>query len=253
MELVEMIAEEFLASMESEDILQVVCSKEEKTKNQEVTEAWEKAENNTRGIPKNVILMIPEIKILDIHEPFYDKKGEIYVIAQVSSAILDDEKQSYTKHTTQQFHEIKKGDSLGLGRNGMVIWAGDVSGDKVNGKDPKEFIDFHIAVMESDKKSRDLAADLEKFGVKAKLDEIDKIVKGLSVIDPTQLTNIVSLSKLAFDLLITGLKNDKDDVVGTFEDTLLRQQNYNPGRFPNNPSELYKAGDMELAYNVVIS
>ena len=163
---------------------------------------------------------------------------------------LDKEK-SYTTYTTQSFHQVKKGDSLGLGRNGLVLWSGDVTTS--SGKDPKHFIDFHIAVMESDKKSRDVAKDLNKFKSKAKLDELDKIIQGLSSVDPTQFSNIFSLSKIVFDLIVVGLKNDGDDVVGNFHDSLLRQQNYSPGRWPEDPNKLDKAGDMELAYTVFVS
>lgn len=133
----------------------------------------------------------------------------------------------------------------------MVIWAGDVAGSR--GKDPKEFIDFHIAIMESDKKQRDLGEDLEKLKDKAKLDELDKLIAGLAAFDPTNFGKIFSLSKIAFDLLIFGLRKDGDDFVGDFHDVLLRQQKYSPGRWPQDPKELYPAGDARLAYKVVVS
>ena len=241
---------EILSGMNGDRIVEKLKTDERKRVYKDVAEAFEEADRNTKK-PTNVILMINAMQILDDHDPGLKGRGEIYVISQVTTGALDDNTKSYTTYTTQMFHEVDNGDFLGLGRNGMVIWAGEVAGD--TGKDPKEFIDFHIAVMESDKKSRDIAEDLEKYKEKAKLDEIDKIVQALSGFDPTKLTQIFTLSKIAFDLIVFGLKKDGDDFVGDFHDVLLRQQRYSPGRWPEAPRELYYAGDARLAYKVVVS
>lgn len=236
--------------MNGNRIVEMLKTDERKRLYNDVAEAFDDADKNTKE-PMNVILMINALQILDDHDPWLKGKGEIYVISQATTGALDDNTKSYTTYTTQMFHEVDNGDFLGLGRNGMVIWAGDVNGDA--GKDPKEFIDFHIAVMESDKKQRDIAKDLEKYKEKAKLDEIDKIVQSLAAFDATKLTQIFTLSKTALDLIIFGLRKDGDDFVGDFHDVLLRQQQYSPGRWPENPRELYPAGDARLAYKVVVS
>lgn len=241
---------ELLSGMNGERIVEMLKTDDRKNYYKNVSEAFDDADRNTQS-PMNVILMINAMQILDDHDPGLKGRGEIYVISQVTTGALDDKTKSYTTYTTQTFHEIDNGDYLGLGRNGMAIWSGDVSGNA--GKNPKEFIDFHIAVMESDKKSRDIAADLKKYKEKAKLDEMDKIIQALSGFDPTKLTQIFSLSKIAFDLIVFGLRHDGDDFVGDFHDLLLRQQQYSPGRWPKDPTELYPAGDARLAYKVVVS
>jgi hypothetical protein len=241
---------EMLSTMNGERIVEMLKNDTKKNYYNEVCAAFDEADAKTKN-PMNVILMLNAMQILDDHDPFLKGRGEIYVISQVTSGALDDKTKSYTTYTTQTFHEVDNGDFLGLGRNGMALWAGDVSSN--TGKDPKEFIDFHIAVMESDKKSRDIASDLEKYKEKAKLDEIDKIIQKLSGFDPTQLSQIISLSKIAFDLIVFALRNDGDDFVGDFHDVLLRQQRYSPGRWPQDLSSLYPAGDSKLAYKVVVS
>ena len=241
---------EKLADMNGNRIVEKMKTDERKRVYKDVTEAFDDADKKTKD-PMNVILMINALQILDDHDPGLRGRGEIYVISQATAGALDDKTKSYTTYTTQTFHEVDNGDFLGLGRNGIVIWAGNVAGNA--GKDPKEFIDFHIAVMESDKKSRDIAADLEKYKEKAKLDEIDKIVQSLSAFDATKLTQIFTLSKIAFDLIVFALKKDGDDFVGDFHDILFRQQRYSSGRWPEDPRILYPAGDSRLAYKVVVS
>jgi len=239
-----------LSSMNGYRIVEMIKTEERKRVYNDVSNAFAEADKNTKG-PMNVILMINALQILDDHDPGLKGRGEIYVVSQVTTAALDNNTNSYTTYTTQTFHGIDNGDYLPFGQNGMVIWAGNVAGDA--GKDPKEFIDFHIAIMESDKAQRDIANDLDGFKDKAKLDEIDKIIQGLAPFDPTYLGKIFNLSKIAFDLLIFGLREDGDDFVGDFHDVLLRQQQYSPGRWPEDPKELYQAGDARLAYKVVVS
>ena len=236
---------EQLSPMNGDKIVELLAKK-----TNGLVDIFEDADKNTKD-PINVILLINALQVLDDHDPGWKGKGEIYVISQVTTGTLDDATKSHTTFTTQTFHEVDNGDFLGLGRNGMMLWSGDVAG--TNGKDPKEFIDFHIAIMENDKKQRDLGEDLEKLKDKAKLDEIDSIISSLSGFDPTNMTKIFSLSKIVFDLVVFGLRKDGDDFVGDFHDVLLRQQRYSPGRWPEDKHELYPAGDARIAYKVVVS
>jgi hypothetical protein len=190
-------------------------------------------ETNGQGLTVSV----KEVRVLDEHEGWFQRKGEVYVL----TAVIDGSGEQPT-FTTKMFSEVRSGDLLSLDEGGMLV--GLVS-------NPRWFVDFHLMVMESDSDIRELGKTITELKDSSGLSDAIKLIGQVGRFDPTGITQVTTAASLVLAGVGAAMKRNGDDHIGTIHNFYLAAQGYGEGRHPAQGPKQW--GDAEVSYQIDVT
>jgi hypothetical protein len=193
-----------------------------------------------RGLERNgqgLTVSVKEVRILDEHEGWFGRKGEVYVL----TAVIDGSGEQPT-FTTKVFPEVPSGGLLSLDEGGMLV--GLVA-------NPRWFVDFHILVMESDSDIRELGETLTELKESSGLSDAIKLIGEVGRFDPTGISQVTTAASLLLSGVAAAMKRNGDDHIGTIHNFYLAAQGYGEGRHPAQGRRRW--GDAEVAYQIDVT
>lgn len=150
----------------------------------------------------DVLVRLKKVQILNIHEPFYDKAGEIYLV----TSVIDGLAEKPIVLDVKTFPGIKENDFLDIGDPGVAIYHNPPR------KLPR-FLDIRIQIIESDRKLRDAGKVLTEISNDQKFKDIQKVLSTLATTTTPLLTTVVDLTDKVANIIGGILKMNKDDQI----------------------------------------
>lgn len=205
-------------------------------------------------------LRLNKVKILNNREMF--GKGEVQFMSFINTGednfpmlgeffnttdpvkrnqlIADAVSQVISSRIMTPVHHVKDKQQLTFGDTGYIIYKSN--------KIPQDF-NWMLLAIEIDSKTRDNAALL---GTVLTNDNISSITNNIATLtgssSPVSMA-IIELTELVANILVNLFKNDKDDQVGLFMSSFIKQEHYPHGRRDrNNVPDL--TGNMFIDYTI---
>jgi hypothetical protein len=183
-----------------------------------------------------VMIRLKQVRILNIHEPIFDKTGEIYLVTSVADG--SEEKPLSIKIET--FSGIKRGDTLDIAEEGVSIY------QSPSGKLPR-YLDIRLQIVESDKELRD-AAEIEKaISEQQGFKDIQKLLTTLATAANPMLSTFIDLAGGVIPLIGKLLEMNKDDQICYYAATFT-------DKFDNLGVGLHshtKPNEVEFSYEIL--
>jgi len=184
----------------------------------------------------DVLVRLKKVQILNIHEPFYDKAGEIYLV----TSVIDGLAKKPIVLDVKTFHGIKENDFLDIGDLGVAIYHNPPR------KLPR-FLDIRIQIIESDRKLRDAGKVLTEISNDQKFKDIQKILNTLATTTTPLLTTVVDLTDKVANIIGGILKMNKDDQICYYAATFTDKFD-NLGRGQHRHTKPHEA---EFSYEIL--
>jgi hypothetical protein len=131
--------------------------------------------------------------------------------ANAVAELISDGFKAFNKYAivglTPVFTRIRRGDSLNILGDGILLYGP---------KDPGGKIMIHTAIMESDSRSRNISETLKNSIEKSGLFDVIESIDDLTKLTAPQIAAITAATRFAFEAVIFGLKENRDDVISTF-------------------------------------
>jgi hypothetical protein len=184
----------------------------------------------------DVMIRLRKVRILNIHEPIFDKTAEIYFVTSVADG--SEEKPLSLKIET--FSGIKKGDTVDIGEKGVSIY------QNPSGKLPR-YLDIRLLIAESDKGLRDAGEILKALNDDQGFKDIQKMLTTLATTANPLLSTFIDLAGGVIPLVGKLLEMNKDDQICYYAATFT-------DKFDNLGVGLHshtKANEVEFSYEIL--
>ncbi len=150
----------------------------------------------------DVMIRLKKVRILNIHEPAWDKNAEIYLVYSVA----DGSEEKPLSYDVKTFINVKKGDVLDIGGNGLAIYQNSP------GKLPR-YLDIRLQIVESDQPQRDAAEILKAVNDNQGFKDIQKVLTTLATTANPMLSTVTDLAGGVIPLIGKILEMNKDDQI----------------------------------------
>jgi hypothetical protein len=185
----------------------------------------------------SVMIRIKKVRILNIHEPLFDKTGEIYLVSSVVDGLQDNP----VTVNIKTFTAVRKGDFLDIGDTGVVVYQNPA------GKLPR-YLDIRFQIMESDQPLRDAAEVLKTVTDDQSFKDIQKVLTTLATTANPLLPTVVDLAGGVIPLVGKLLEMNKDDQICYYAATFTDKfDNLGVGV----PHEHVKPREVEFSYEIL--
>ena len=185
----------------------------------------------------SILVRLKKVQILNIHEPFYDKAGEIYLVTSVIDGLVENP----IVLNVKPFSGIKKDDFLDIGKPGVAIY------QNPPGKLPR-FLDIRIQIVESDERLRDAGKVLTEISNDQDFKDIQKVLSILATTATPMFGTVVGLANKVINVIGVTLKMNRDDQICYYAATFTDKfDNLGVGEHRHT-----KPNEVEFSYEILV-
>lgn len=186
----------------------------------------------------NILIRLKKVQILNIHEPFYDKAGEIYLVTSVNDGLIE----KPIVLDVKTFSGVEENDFLDIGKPGIAIY------QNPPGKLPR-FLDIRIQIVESDKGLRDAGKVLTEISNDQDFKDTQKVLSTLATTATPMLSTVVDLTDKVINIVGGILKMNQDDQICYYAATFTDKfDNLGVGQHRHT-----KPHEVEFSYEILAS
>lgn len=150
----------------------------------------------------SILVRLKKVQILNIHEGWRDKAGEIYLVTSVIDGLREEPIVLYV----EPFSGIRENDFLDIGEPGVAMY------QNPPGKLPR-FLDIRIQIVESDEKLREAGKVLTEISNDQDFKDNQKALSILATTPTPILSTVVGLADKVINIIGGILKMNRDDQI----------------------------------------
>lgn len=184
----------------------------------------------------SILIRLKKVQILNIHEGWRDKAGEIYLV----TSVIDGLTEKPIVLDVKPFPGIKKNDFLDIGERGVAIY------QNPPGKLPR-FLDIRIQIVETDERLRDAGKVLTEISKDQDFRDKQKVLSTLATTATPMLSTVVGLARAVINIIGGILKMNRDDQICYYAATFT-------DKFDNlgvGPHRHAKPNEVEFSYEIL--
>lgn len=184
----------------------------------------------------DVMIRLKKVRILNIHEPAWDKTAEIYLVYSVA----DGSEKKPLSYNIKTFSPVRKGDFLDIAETGLMMYQNPL------GKLPR-YLDIRLQIVESDQPIRDAAEILKALKDNQGFKDIQKVLTTLATTANPMLSTVMEITGGVIPLVGKLLEMNKDDQICYYAATFT-------DKFDNLGVGLHshtKPNEVEFSYEIL--